>query len=62
MVHVKNVVVDPLSRLENGDVTWKEKIIMEEFLDGYLMEINKRPWFSDMINYKAIKSDPEDYT
>jgi len=50
---VENVVADHLSRLENSEVTNKEKAIMAEFLDEQLFVVEERPWFSNMENFKA---------
>jgi len=50
---VENVVADHLSRLENKEVTKKEKAIMADFPDEKLFAIGERPWFADMANYKA---------
>jgi len=57
---VENVVVDHLSRLENNEVTKKEKAIMAKFLDEKLFAIGERPWFADMANYKADNIVPDD--
>ena len=43
---VENVVADHLSRLENKEVTAKEKAIVAEFLDEKLFVIGERPWFA----------------
>jgi len=60
---VENVVADHLSRLENNEVTKKEKAIMVEFPDEKLFAIGERPWFADMAKFKAgnIVSDDMDY-
>jgi len=50
---VENVVADHLSRLENNEVTKKEKAILAEFPDEKLFAIGERPWFADMANFKA---------
>ena len=50
---VENVVADHLSRLENTEVTKKEKAIMAEFLDEQLFVVGERPWFADMANFKG---------
>jgi len=50
---VENVVADHLSRLENIEVTKKEKAIMAKFSDEKLFSIEERPWFADMANFKA---------
>jgi len=50
---VENVVADHLSRLENKEVTKKEKVILAEFPHEKLFAIGERPWFADMANYKA---------
>jgi len=57
---VENVVADHLSRLENKEVTKKEKAIMAEFPDEKLFAIGERPWFADMANYKAGNIVPDD--
>jgi len=57
---VENVVVDHLSRLENNEVTKKEKAIMGEFPDEKLFAIGERPWFADMVNFKAGNIVPDD--
>jgi len=54
------VVVDHLSRLENNEVTKKEKAIMAEFPDEKLFAIGERPWFADMANFKADNIVPDD--
>jgi len=50
---VENMVADHLSRLENNEVTNKEKVIMAEFLDEKLFAVGERPWFASMANFKA---------
>jgi len=57
---VKNVVANHLSRLENSEVTKKEKDIMAEFPDEKLFAIGERPWFADTANFKAGNIVPED--
>ena len=57
---VENVVADHLSRLDNSEVTKKEKAIMVEFLDEKLFAIGERPWFADMANFKAGNIVPDD--
>ena len=57
---VENVVADHLSRLENKEVTAKEKAIVAEFLDEKLFVIGERPLFADMANYKAGNIVPDD--
>ena len=57
---VENVVADHLSRLDNSEVTKKEKAIMAEFLDEKLLAIGERPWFDDMANFKAGNIVPDD--
>lgn len=59
---VKNVVADQLPRMENNDVTKKEKNITEEFPDDHLIKISERPWLADMKNYKPTNIVPKDYT
>lgn len=59
---VKNVLANHLSRLENEEVTMKEKNINEEFQDEHLMEIGVRPSFADMANYRSTKNVLDDYT
>jgi len=56
----ENVVVDHLSKLENNEVTKKEKAIMAEFPDEKLFAIGERPWFADMVNYKVGNIVPDD--
>jgi len=50
---VENVVADHLSRLENTEVTKREKAITTKFLDEQLFAVGERPWFADMANFKA---------
>jgi len=57
---VENVVADHLSRLENSEVTNKEKAIMAEFSDEKLFAVGERPWFADMTNFKADNIVPDD--
>jgi len=57
---VENVVADHLSRLENNEVTKKEKVIMAEFPDEKLFAIGERPWFADMANYKVGNTVSDD--
>jgi len=59
-IGVENVVADHLSRLENEEVTKKEKAITAEFPDEKLMAIEERPWFADMANFKAGNIIPDD--
>jgi hypothetical protein len=59
---VENVVADHLSRLENSEITSKEKNIEEEFPDEKLFAISERPWFADIANFKAGKIIPKGYT
>ncbi|KAK2382251.1 hypothetical protein QL285_069799 [Trifolium repens] len=59
---VENVVADHLSRLENSEITLKEKNIEEEFPDEKLFAISERPWFADIANFKAGKITPKGYT
>jgi hypothetical protein len=59
---VENVVADHLSRLENDEVTKKEKAIKAEFPDEQLFAIGERPWFADMANFKAGNIVPDDMT
>lgn len=56
---VENIVDDHLTRLDNVAVTKKEKNITKDFSDEDLSAISKRPLFSDMDNYKAMKSVPK---
>jgi len=57
---VENVVSDHLSRLENSEVTNKEKVIMAEFPDEKLFTVGERPWFADMANFKTGNIVPDD--
>ena len=57
---VENVVVDHLSRLDNKEVTKKEKAIMAEFPYEKLFAIGERPLFADMANFKAGNIVPDD--
>jgi len=57
---VENVVANHLSRLDNEEVTKKEKAIMAEFPDEKLFSIGERPWFADMENFKAGNILPDD--
>jgi len=50
---VENIVADHLSRLENNEVTNKEKAILAEFPDETLFVVDERSWFADMANFKA---------
>ncbi|KAK2369206.1 hypothetical protein QL285_082354 [Trifolium repens] len=59
---VGNVVADHLSRLENSEITSKEKNIEEEFPDEKLFAISERPWFADIANFKAGRIVPKGYT
>jgi hypothetical protein len=59
---VENVVADHLSRLENSEITSKEKNIEEEFPDEKLFSISERPWFADIVNFKAGGMVPRGYT
>jgi len=54
------MAADHLSRLENNEVTKKEKAIMAEFPDEKLFAIGDRPWFADMANFKAGNIVPDD--
>ena len=55
---VENVVVDHLSRLENGDEGCeKENSIQEEFPDEYLFSIHMTPWYADFANFLAFDID-----
>ena len=49
------MVADHLSRLENGEVTAKEKAFMAEFPDEKLFMVEERMWFTDMANFKVGK-------
>lgn len=44
------MVADHLSRLENSEVTDKEKAIVAEFSDEMLFVVRERSWFADMAN------------
>jgi len=57
---VENVVVDHLSRLDNREVTENEKTIVAEFPDEQLFNVQERPWFDDMTNFKAENLIPDD--
>lgn len=57
---VENVVEDHLSRLENKEVTEKEKSIVVEFQDEKLFAVGERSWFVDMANFKAGNLIPDD--
>ena len=57
---VENVVADHLSRLENREVTEKEKTIVAEFPDEQLFKVQEMPWFADMANFKAGNLTPDD--
>ena len=57
----ENLVADHLSRLTNNEVTKNEPEVREEFPDERLLAINVRPWFADMVNYKATGFIPEDF-
>jgi hypothetical protein len=59
---VENVVADHLWRLENSEITLKEKNIEEEFPDEKLFAISERPWFADIANFKAGRIVPKGYT
>jgi len=57
---VENVVADHLSRMENIEVTNKEKAIMAEFLDEQQFVVEEWPWFADMANFKSGNIVPDD--
>ena len=57
---VENVVADHFPRLDNSEVTKKEKAIMAKFPDEKLFAIGERPWFADMANFKASNIVPDD--
>jgi len=57
-----NLVADHLLRLMKNEVTRNEPEVLEEFPDEKLLAIKERPWFADMVNYKATEFIPEDYT
>jgi hypothetical protein len=59
---VENVVADHLSRLENHEVTKKEKNIEAEFPDEQLLAVTERPWFADMANFKVGNLVLDDYS
>jgi len=59
---VENVVADHHSKLENDEVTKKEKAIEAEFLDEQLFVVAERPWLADMANFKAGNLIPEEFT
>ena len=52
-------VADHLSRLANEEVTTLEPEVLVEFLDEKLLVIKERPWFADMVNFKAIGAIPK---
>jgi hypothetical protein len=54
------VVANNLSRLENNEVTKKEKAIMAEIPNENLFVIGERPWFADMANFKDGNIVPDD--
>jgi len=60
---VEKVVVDHLLRLDNSEVTKKEKAILAEFPDEKLFAIGERPWFSNMATFRSdnIVLDDLDY-
>jgi len=57
----ENNVVDHLSRLANEEVTTLEPEVLAEFPDEKFLAVQKRPWFADMTNFKAVGVVPEDY-
>ena len=59
---VKNVAIDHMSRLENKEVTKKDKAIEVEFPNEQLFMVTERPWFMDMANFKAGNLIPEELT
>jgi len=59
---VKNVAIDHMSRLENKEVTKKDKAIEVEFPNEQLFMVTERPWFVDMANFKAGNLIPEELT
>ena len=59
---MENVVANHLSRLENDEVTKKEKAIEAEFLDEQLFVVAERPWFADMANFKADNMVSDEFT
>ncbi|XP_019436013.1 PREDICTED: uncharacterized protein LOC109342490 [Lupinus angustifolius] len=57
----ENQVANHLSRFINKEVTNKEKEIVEEFPDEKMFLLAKRPWFTDISNYKALGIIPENF-
>jgi len=55
----ENHVADHLSRLANEEVTTRENEVVDEFPDEKLLVIQERPWFADMVNFKAVGIIPE---
>ena len=46
----ENLVADYLSRLEN--IPQQDQVpVKEEFLDEFLLAIQKSPWYADLINF-----------
>jgi len=54
------MVADHLSRMDNSEVTAKEKAIMAEFLDEKLFMVQERSWFAKISNFKAGNIVPDD--
>ena len=52
-------MADHLSRLANEEVTTRENEVVDEFPDEKLLVIQERPWFADMVNFKAVGIIPE---
>ncbi|XP_061993424.1 uncharacterized protein LOC133711297 [Rosa rugosa] len=59
----ENVVADHLSRLVHSSKEEEDALPLKEtFPDEQLFEIQKLPWFADIVNYKATKLVPENFT
>ncbi|XP_057734571.1 uncharacterized protein LOC130950018 [Arachis stenosperma] len=59
----ENQVADHLSRIEPEEGTpLPTTTVTETFPDEYLFVIQKVPWFADIVNYKATRFIPNEYT
>lgn len=57
---IENLVTNHLSRLVNLEITKEERKVLEEFPDEKFLMIEERPWFADLVNYKASGLIPKD--
>ncbi|XP_019451637.1 PREDICTED: uncharacterized protein LOC109353700 [Lupinus angustifolius] len=56
-----NLVADYLSRLINEEFRKGEREIVEAVPDEKLFLLQERPWFADIVNYKASGIIPEHF-